>query len=368
MISTLILSVMAAGTPVDNGWLAWQGCWHVDQSSTELLCIVPADDAVRLITVAEGQVQSETRLAADGVARPFEKEGCRGTEQAQWSRDGQRVFLTTDMTCGDTRRTVTGVMAMRSRADWVNVQAVTVADRTVTRVIQYTAANLRNVPDEIAEPLRATTLARETARHAASAYIDLEDVKEAVTRVADEAVTTWLTALNQPFDLNGRRLVALADAGVPSTVIDMLVAVSHPEHFAVQPIERPRLTDRDDDDDALRGYGYDSRSCYGDVWQRSPLLYSGYGYNNCYRGGSYSLFGYDPYWAYNRTPVIIVRGPVQTQNPNARVTREGYTSGSTPQPARTSGGSSDNSGKASSDSGSSASSTGRTAKPRDNNN
>src|SRR5688572_583772 len=105
MISALLLSVVAAATPapdLSDGWLAWQGCWRAlgDEDPSSLLCILPQGDGARLIDVARGSVQGEMRLMSDGSAQPFEQEGCKGTQQAVWSRDQQRLFVSSTMTCG----------------------------------------------------------------------------------------------------------------------------------------------------------------------------------------------------------------------------------------------------------------------------
>jgi len=42
----------------------------------------------------------------------------------------------------------------------------------------------------------------------------------------------------EPFTLDAKRLIALADAGVPSGVIDLMVALSYPQAFAINPAAR----------------------------------------------------------------------------------------------------------------------------------
>lgn len=362
MITALLLSVFATSAQPDDGWLAWQGCWRATgEDVASLVCIVPDGAGVRMITFDEGVMQNEVTLIADGVARPISQEGCSGTQQASWSGDRQRLFLKTDMSCGENvRRAVAGIMSMRTRDEWLSVHAVSAGNNTTTQVERYRAVESSDVPADIAATLRANRLARQTARGAASMLVDLADVEEAVHAVQTDATTTWLSALNQPFELDGKQLIALADAGVPPEVIDMLVAVSNPEYFALN------STRVRDDDYARR---YPASSCYDryyDPWL-GPMSYT-YGYGRCRRYG-YSPWGYDRYgWGYG-PPVIIVRG--QTENPKAKVTRKGYkkgdddssgsTTSSTPSSSTTSKPSSSGS-SGSSDKGSSSS--GRTAKPR----
>ncbi|MGQ0814013.1 MAG: hypothetical protein ACT4O1_06060 [Gemmatimonadota bacterium] len=377
MITTLLLSVITAAgvtAPVssDGAWLAWQGCWRaVEDAENTLVCIVPDGAGARMVRYVGGAVESETRIIADGVARPFSDEGCTGTQQARWSEDEQRLFLLSDMTCGErTQRKVSGVMAILG-TEWLNVQAITSGENTSTRSARYAAANENGIPKDIARSLRANRLARETARSAAGSLIDLADVQEAVAAIHADAVMAWLTEAGQAFDLTGKKLVSLADAGVPASVIDVLVAVSNPEHFAVR-TRTERVDDR-----GRRTYGYDP--CHTrpyDPWM-GPIGYShDYGYNRCYRyGRSFSPWGYGSGWGYHGAPVIVVRNPT-TPNPSARVTRKGYSSGNSsssstarensPSPKPT-GSTTSTKGSNGSDSGgssSSGSSTGRTAKPR----
>src|SRR5688572_18706043 len=100
MITALLISVVAATTPapVSDGWLAWQGCWRAlgDDDPTSLLCVVPDGANARFVTVVNGRIESEMRIVSDRRAHPFELEGCKGTQQAVWSADQQRLFVSSD--------------------------------------------------------------------------------------------------------------------------------------------------------------------------------------------------------------------------------------------------------------------------------
>lgn len=376
MFTALLFSVVTAASPApaSDSWLAWQGCWRAlgDDDPTRLLCIVPDGAGARLVTVVNGTMSGEMRLVSDGSARPFEQEGCRGTQKAEWSADQQRLFVMSDLTCGEAmRRSVHGIMTMQSRTGWINVEAVTSGAQVSTRAVRYAAVELEDVPAAIAVALRENKLARETARFSATARIDLGDVEEAVTRVNDTVITAWLTELNQPFDLTGTKLVALADAGVSPAIIDVLVAVSNPEYFAMAP-----LADRNDDDrfedrtHRARGIS----SCYDPFYEPWGASYN-YGYNRCYRyGGHFAPYGSGWNYGYGSPPVVVVIR--NSENPKARVTRNGYTRGSdsgsaTRSPTNSTGSTATTSttgttSSGSSDSGGGSSGTGRTAKPRDN--
>src|SRR5688572_28963237 len=138
MITALMLSVLtaaaAAPAPADDAWLAWQGCWRATtDDDANLVCIVAEGSGVRMITLAAGLTKSEVTITADGVARPISQEGCSGTQQASWSQDRQRLFMKTDMMCGETvRRTVAGIMSMQSPNEWLSIHAVSAGGNTTT--------------------------------------------------------------------------------------------------------------------------------------------------------------------------------------------------------------------------------------------
>ena len=55
---------------------------------------------MRLQTVVGTNKGIDELVIPDGVSRPITDAECKGTEQAEWSKDGARVFRTTDVTCG----------------------------------------------------------------------------------------------------------------------------------------------------------------------------------------------------------------------------------------------------------------------------
>lgn len=347
--ATLVLLVAAtsfagaAPRPVSaqDGWLAWQGCWRAaGDPQNQMLCIVPDGDGARMIEVLNGAAQQETRIVANGAPQRADREGCRGTEQALWSKDQQRLFTVSAMTCGEQMlRKVTGIMSMISPSEWVSVQAVTSGKQTIARTKRYQAVPRVQLPQFVSAVLSKNALAAETARYAAANELDLTDVVEAVKTVEPEVVNEWLTATGQRFELTGKKLVALADAGVPISVIDVLVAVSNPEHFAVKPLEERPIANYD----RPRGGGGGYDPCY-DSWYGPyggyPSWYGGYGYGGYaygrygynYNGCYYSPWGYDP-WGWRRGGTIVVVRDGNGDEPGgsnqpARATRGGYSGGS----------------------------------------
>lgn len=361
-------NAVQASPPADDRWLPWLGCWRAAEAPAgNLLCIVPEGDGVRLVEIANGATMRESRTIADGQARPVAQEGCMGTELARWSGDAERIYLTSDLTCGErTRRQTTGVFAFVSGTEWVSVQSVSASGlEPGTKTVRYISADASG-PEALMSGLGANRLARETTRYALSKPLDLEDVREASEQVHAKAVEGLIVARNQPFDLNGKTLLALANAGVPESVIDVMVGVSHPGRFEVR---NPATAG--EERTAGRG-AYGDRYC--DEWDYGYDMSCGsrYGYNRYSPYGYYSPFGYNSYgWRYGNTPIIIVRGSDSEPQNRGRATRRGYSSGRSSEPSSSVGSSSSgssskgSSGSSTSSGGSSGSKpTGRTAKPR----
>jgi hypothetical protein len=386
-----VAAAPAGGETAGQGsWTAWYGCWRAvgeAGAADGMVCVLPGADAVsvRMVTLEDGAVVHESVVTADGRAGRVDEGGCTGVQQARWSRDGRRVFLSATLDCDGVQRESSGVLAMISEHEWMDVQAVSVAGRDAVRTIRYRPARDEDVPASMAVALTDDrTMRREAARLHASTPMDTDAVIEAAGAVAPAAVEALIASQGHGWTLDAATLVRLSDAGVPPSVLDMMIAVSYPRRFAVAPREEPRYPDRGP---RIARYRDDCIDSYYSPYRRyrtdCALLYgvAGYGYGVGYRY-MYSPWGYDPYgWGYGYRPVVIVRPDGGDPGSRGNLVRgRGYTrSGSgtsgTAQP-RSSGSSGSPSTSSSpgvqasppssgSDSGSSGGSSGRTARPRD---
>ena len=414
----------AQGVPNDNApaaaasdarWQAWYGCWSAAPDSAEgagaglrgesaVTCVTPAGgSAVEVTTVAGGKVAARDRLDASGVQRRFDRDGCTGWEKGEWAADGRRVYLRTELACANNvRRTGDGVLAFTRAGEWLDVRGATVGGYTGVRTVRYRPAlEPSGLPAEVAAALKGRSLGVETARAAVSGPATTADVVEVTRRAGAPVAAAWVAELRQRFAIDARQLAALANAGVPGSVTDVLVATTFPQRFALGPsgAERTLRESRDANDARGRpgpvavlmspmygGWGWDGLG-FG------PFGYNTLGYNalgyNAWNTGYYPRGGY-----WGTGPVVIVRpGPTAGGDRPRIVPGRGYSqgdnassgsarpSGSAPsrgwgsEPAVSRGGYSGattSSGGAASTSGSSAggsSSTssdggGRTAKPR----
>jgi hypothetical protein len=405
----------------DPRWQAWLGCWAPAATQTAksrtparalLVCVVPAAGSagVDVVTVADTQVVSRERIEATGERVAVTREGCEGWESAQWSAEGVRVYLHSELTCqGNLRRRSSGLMALSPEGEWLDVRAVSAGNRSATRVLRYGAATLpATLPADVAALLRDRT-ALGAGSLPATADLTFADVAEASRQLDAPVVEAWLAESNQDFGMNAARLVAAKRAGVSDDAIDVMVALSYPRVFTVNPASRqaefrpPTETYGVASGYAERPFGWGGGyyySPYGwDSWwpmgynPYSPFYspYGGYGYGPWY-GGYGGWYGG---WYYGGGGGVIIttggggpaanhgqmvkgRGYVQggssgggrqaqpRDNPSTRETAgRRDTSGGSSQPStRGSQPSSGSSQPASSGGSSSSGSSGRTAHPR----
>jgi hypothetical protein len=213
-------------------------------------------------------------------------------------------------------------------------------------------------------------MALQTARMYSSRNIWLEDIVEASGKVDTKAVEAWIAERGERFSIDADALLRLADAGVPESIIDVVVAVSYPERFAISGDagameDEPRSLDRRPVR-PIYGYG---------VYSRGPFYNYGYGPHSYYGFSTYSPYsygtrygyGYQGYYSgyYVPTAVIVNRREPTPEFGGRVYNGRGYRaggSGSGTRPSPVAGGSSGVDNRTGSGSG--RSSTGRTAKRR----
>ncbi len=390
----------------DPRWQPWLGCWEAVATASAAtgatmraprVCVIPAagPSSVDIVTVVGDSIATRQLVEATGEERQVSRDGCTGWDRAQWSSGGERVYLRSNYTCtGGLARQSNGVMAMSQSGEWIEVEGVSVGTGTGVRVARYRAATPDGpLPAEIARALQGRSLAVNAARIAAAAPLTAHDVEEASRFLDAGVIETWLAERGEGFALDAKQLLGLQEAGVPSTVIDVMVALSYPKVFALDRSRagglsvvsnpsasaEPGPTTRGYAGNAFAGSRFD---CY------EPLGYDPFGFSLFgYSPYGYAPYGYAPYgagcgygyrygyggWYYGNQPVVVVvkQGPVDNtseQDRHGRVVKgRGYTAprGSTASGSSQSG----SSGGSASQSGGGASSTsgsgsGRTAKPR----
>jgi hypothetical protein len=358
--------------------------------TTSRVCVVPTSaTGADLLSVVDNKITDRTHIEADGAQHDVKRQGCAGWESAEWSSDGRRLYMTSNQKCdavdaagrvisvdvvsAGLERRASGMFAIAPDGKWTNVVNVSASGGQGLRVIRYTPARVDSMlPDEIVKALGNREMFFGTARIGARANVTVENVIEASRKVEPQVVDAWIAMSQEKFNLNASSLVRLADSGVPSQTIDVMIAVSNPGVFAVAAnaggvstsgIAAPMVASRatrneclnqimdpwgyyyDYGCDPYRGFGY--RDYYGFDPYYNPYSRYGLGYNGYDYGYSYGYTG--------RPVVVYVIG--SPTDPNAvaakhgHMTKNGYTS----SPSTTSSsGSSGRSGSSSSSSGSSS--------------
>lgn len=391
--SVVALLFLVAAVPVEGqspagSWLAFTGCWtpigqDVEEAST--LCVIPGEDRVsaEFVTVRGSEVVSREVARADGRPVDATQEGCEGTTTWRFSADGHRVYHRSEHVCdAAVNRKGSGMMVMVNPTEWMDVSSVEVEGQATPWVQHY-----RMATPEAAETAGYGDLAaeQEMAVRAARMYSTvaptITSIVEASQMLHAETVQAWLVESAPDMNVNAEQLIRMADAGVTSDVIDVVVAVSHPRRFRLQD------EDRTGADIEQRGQVREGGR-YGWLGSRYPRYYSpfgfgyyGYGYSPYSYG--YSRYGYSPYGygyggyglGYNSfygigyRPVVVSVEPRVESSPGRLVRGRGYTrsGGTLPRGVATvgrDGGGSSVSVSSGGGGGGSRSSTGRTARRR----
>ena len=382
-----------------------------------LVCVVPAasGSGVDLATIANGVVVHRERLNPTGARTAKTVDNCPGWESATWSADNRRLFVRSELECGSSV-TIRGssVFAISSEGEWILVQGSSVGPSATARVVRYQAAGLELastaggvVDDATPVHLVAATpgLLTRSVRNAAGAAVRPDDVLEVARSVDGPVAEAWLNEIEQRFTVNAAQLVRLADAGMPAKMIDLMVALSYPQRFALQRTELARSDLGRREPLVGSGGGYGRRSLYDTRWDcgyGDRMLSYGYYGDGCYPGYSgifgygygyssrygYGYPGYSNAYYWGQQPIVIVERVPDNSQPRGRaVNGSGYTRGSsasasrggstardhpyTPPPSTSGSSSSSSSSSSSGSSAGSSSSTSsgggggdRTAKPR----
>jgi uncharacterized membrane protein YgcG len=269
------------------------------------VCVTRTTDGARFETTVDGQPAIDQTLVADAADHPINDAECRGTQRAEFSRDGLRLFSRAELTCaGDpVPRRVSGISLLAPNGQWMDIQAIERAGRETVRVRRYYQAD-----GQLPRTRPTFALSRLT----------IDDVQEASGKVVPRALEAALVETGAGFDLTSKQLLALDDAGVPDSVVDLMVALSYPDRFVVE--RTPR------------GGGGAGTSFAGDPFMLGwafgyPVLYDDFFYSPYYyRPFGYANYGYGYYGSIGGDVVVVPVEPGPQPSGTGRVVDgQGYT-------------------------------------------
>jgi len=399
LLSGVAVNGVAQSSPTAQSWNAWMGCWRAEMpitssatGSSPYVCVTPTDrvSAVEVLTLEGTKVVARDTIDASGQSHAATVQGCKASKTGEWSADGRRVLLHSEIDCADAKRTSTGMLAIAPTMDWLDIQSVSANGNTgirVTRYQQFHPAHPDSLPVSVQRQLERGE-AIGSARVLAGGTLGVRDIAEASKKVDTSVVQAWIVERGARFKLDASSLELLADAGVPGSVTDVMVGVSYPDHFALRQsrdMTGGYASDLSPYDSARVAATYLNDRCFGGFGSSiyngcDRLGYGMYGYGlygyNTYGGGYYYPgYGYagGAYYGYYGAPVVVVKGDQPQPSHGQIVKGRGYTPGSSSSGSSGSGhtsssGSSGSSapvaGGSSSGSSSSGGGGGRTAIPR----
>lgn len=286
--------VSNAQQPTDPKWNAWLGCWELvlenardatthpspsrrtlqqsRDTSRPQVCVEPSGSGVTLTTRVGNQSTIQQTVIADGMEHPITDAECRGTQRAEWSSDGRKLYSRADLACSIDKgnRRVSGFSMLGANGTWTDIQAVDVSGQQTVRVRSYRrAAETKQIGRGLTQ---ATPLT-------------LDDVKEASAKVSPRALEAALVETGSSFDLSSKDLLSLQAAKVPDSVTDLIVALSYPDRFVVERTSRADLVSSAPlvDDPFFLGWAFGYPWAYGFY---SPFY------------GPYSPYFYSPFYSY----------------------------------------------------------------------
>lgn len=334
----------SAAQVVDSRFAAWIGCWRLDDDlagTGARMCITPDKSGVRMQTVVGTQRGIDEIVIADAIAHPIADSECKGSELAEWSSDGARLFRTTSVTCGkEAARTIKSIAFLAPGPSWINVQHVSgSAVNAAVRVQRYRRAANQTLADGSKAPQPEARLTLRTTPD--TTKWSIEDVIEASAKAPAEAVQAALTEANHGFELNKRTLLALDEGGVNEQVIDLMVALTYPKRFVVErrgggsapsgiltgngwfdPMMSAMTLGAYSDCFTPFGYGYRSYYSMCNMSGYSALGYDYYG-NNYY--GTNGYYRYGGWVDVGAVPQHIGGTPVEQQGEGRAINGRGYT-------------------------------------------
>jgi len=333
---------------VDSRWMPWIGSWRLvsntinttdeDMKGEFQMKIGPGDreSAVSMKASMDENVLFEDTIIADGSAHTLKDKDCSGIYSYSWSNSGKRLIFESESSCPDeSLRKISGISFIDRSQEWLDIQLMQSGEERIITVRRYAA--VIGEEDSPKYDLRTMLIARRTA----GASFSENEIIELSKKVVPEVLEAAVLEMHTPFKINSKVLVRLADAEVPPSVIDLMVALSFPHMFSIER-DTVSIADKSDSTGSAAGGGSASTTYvhYSVIDPYFPWYWGPYTYS-LYWGGWPGWGYYPPYYPYPPynpyPPGTSPPGGPDQRSSGRLVAGQGYTSvtpsnGSTAQP------------------------------------
>jgi hypothetical protein len=113
--------------------------------------------------------------------------------------------------------------------EWLDIQLLKSGKEKAITIRRY-----RNVDNGTVTLGRINATQARMSRISAGTGFSVSEIIELSGKVEPEVLEAALTEIRKPFPINSKQLVRLADAKVPSPIVDLMVALSFPDKFTVE--------------------------------------------------------------------------------------------------------------------------------------
>lgn len=224
-------------------WSPLLGCWVQDvepgarANTSPTTCVLPVEGdplAAEFVTYVGDEETRRSRIVADGTRRDFSTETCRGSEIARFAIDGGRVFLQSEMACGNEPPTRgTGVLGLTESGRFLRVLGGGAGDAPDVRFTLQRRLSSSEVPRAIRSVIEASTGSAELS--ATPSALATSALVEASGALSTPVLEIWIVAqsadASNPYALTEQSDRDLSEAGVAENVRALLDALQHPDEY-----------------------------------------------------------------------------------------------------------------------------------------
>jgi hypothetical protein len=213
---------------------AWMGIWSFSDEKTypkTSVEILPTQDGKGLQINRRTADQPEVKevLVPDGSRQTIDKSNCTGWQSTNYIPEAGMIISSSEMNCKDTGAFATVDAKLIVSADQM-VDILQLKAAGETRIAARRLTLQRDLPpSNNAEPVNASVIARMNASQAWNLDTVIQLSKIVDTQVLEAALVEKQVIL----DLNSKALKQLKNSKTPNGIIDLLVALAHPEKFLI---------------------------------------------------------------------------------------------------------------------------------------